>query len=67
MLLTSTQLAVFRKFFADDLGGGALAFDWTDPVTGTAATFRFVGDGAPYRVRPAGANVQLTLSLEILP
>lgn len=62
-LLTAGQLAIFESFFEDDLGDGASAFRWNDPVTGGTADWRF--DVAnPYSLTEAGPNAwQLDVKL----
>jgi hypothetical protein len=39
--MTAAQRATFETFFITTTQGGSLPFDWVDPVTQTAATFRF--------------------------
>jgi hypothetical protein len=39
--LTRAELLVFKEFFDDTLAGGALSFEWVDPMTGDAADFLF--------------------------
>lgn len=36
-----TQRAAFETFFETTLAGGSLAFDWVNPLTQAAASFRF--------------------------
>lgn len=43
MMLNQAQRIAFDAFYATTLDEGTLAFDWIDPVTLLAATFRFLG------------------------
>lgn len=60
LFMTPAELVLFREFFEDDLGDGALPFSWTNPVYGVAKRYMFdpqtppqwapLGYGAAYRV-----------------
>ena len=50
MKMTLVQLNEFEAFFEDDLSDGAIPFDWTDPVAGDVASWRF-DPGSPYSAR----------------
>lgn len=63
--LSMTQRQTLDDFFLTVLLGGALPFDWSHPVTGAPATFRF--RSAP-RLTARTANLfDAALDLEILP
>lgn len=70
IVLTGAQRQTLDAFFETDLANGALSFDWKDPVTDAAKTFRF---RAPPRFSlgaPGAPDERLwsgTLELEILP
>src|SRR5437870_11881029 len=40
-IFTTAQVATLDTFFVTTLQGGALAFDWSHPRTGAAASVRF--------------------------
>ena len=62
--LDATQRATLKTFYETTLGGGALSFDWTDPVTGSPATFAFF---SPPQIRGDDGLFPVTLDLELLP
>lgn len=70
MLLYGDQLQTFLAFHDDELGMGALQFDWTDPVTDAPAQVRIkeyeasvvAGGTAPYQ-----RVWRLSLEIEVLP
>jgi hypothetical protein len=64
--MTADQLAVFKAFFNETLAGGALPFDWRDPVTLEAATIRFVTPPPPDITKSEG-YFRVTCVAEILP
>ena len=64
--LIGTDLQTFLQFFYTTLAGGSLPFTWTNPRTGSACDFRFVGPPqySPLSPRASGTerwNVQFTL------
>lgn len=63
--LTTAQLATFEAFFADDLLGGSVPYEWDDPVTGVTWLWRIDGDGQfAYRFTSKGAGLHdLVLNL----
>lgn len=65
LLLTTTQLATLRAFVDTDLKGGSLRFDWVEAETGSAATFRIIGQ--PIYTALSGTLYNATLSLEQMP
>ena len=71
MLMTGTQLATFDAFYENDIGQGALSFDWINPVTDVTASLRFHDEPQVTLRRPdSDPNERLymvTLPLEILP
>jgi hypothetical protein len=65
--LTDAQRATFESFFEDDLSDGALAFDWEDPVTESAASWKFSVQN-PFNLTPrGGARWTLAVNLEKQP
>lgn len=65
-VLDTAERQTFWDFFNNTLAGGSLAFDWTDPVTGTAASFRFAGE-PPNETALSGLVYQISATLELLP
>lgn len=55
IILTGTQLAAFDTYYQTTLSGGTDTFTWTDPSTGSTATYRFLDRPAFVPIRPAGA------------
>lgn len=66
MHLTRDQVATFRTFYLDTIARGALPFDWTDPLTGTAETYLFK-KGSPPTITPVGGYFLLAMNLERQP
>lgn len=64
-VLDKTQRQTFWDFFNNTCAGGSLAFDWTDPVTGGAAEFRFVE--VPSERALSGIIFEVTANFELLP
>ncbi|MGY6663361.1 MAG: hypothetical protein ACXIVO_13685 [Glycocaulis sp.] len=64
-LKRSDYTTLFVPFWRDDLGRGALWFDWTHPLTGVAVEAQFAGATQPQAVPIAGGRVQLTCRLNI--
>lgn len=63
--MTTTQIADLKTFHNTTLQGGALAFDWTDPVAGGTVSFRFVTE--PSWEPLSGNRYRVSLDLEIMP
>jgi len=64
--LTTTQVADLKTFHNTTLQGGALAFDWTDPIPGSGTvSFRFVSE--PELVPLSGKLHRAAYELEIMP
>lgn len=59
--LDTGQKATLDAFFDATLGGGVLAFDWTDPVSGEAVAYRFVDPPVYSAVGPHTFSAQLVL------
>lgn len=64
--LTPDQVDTLDGFFETTLQGGALPFDWTQPRTGAAVTYRFA-EPPSYAPMPGGQLWTSTLRLEVLP
>jgi hypothetical protein len=68
--ITAAQLATFIAFFQTDTAGGALTFDGlAHPLTGAAATHRFMkpGDSPPSYHRVGHDTWQVSFGLEVMP
>lgn len=65
LFLTLAQVEILDDFYTNDLGFGALSFDWKHPRTGLAATFRFTD--VPTYPATSSVTFRVTLPLEILP
>ncbi len=64
--LTKAQWVILETFYNTTLTNGALPFDWTDPITGSAVTFGF--KAPPVFGSMLGPDtIQVTLPLEVLP
>lgn len=61
LAMTATQRAIFDSFFVTTLKGGSLPFDWKDPVTQAAATFRFRKPAPSFGIRGETHIVQFVL------
>jgi hypothetical protein len=56
-LFDDADKSTFETFFANDIDGGALTFDWPHPEDGTTVTASFVMSGErPYRFRYVGGG-----------
>jgi hypothetical protein len=68
--LNGTQRQAFDTFWITDTQEGSLSFSWTDPVTDSAVTFRFVSP-PQWTLQAGGATAsrlwRAQLDLEILP
>ena len=71
MLLTGTQRATFETFYKTTISEGTAAFDFTDPITFTTVSSRFVQ--APTLSGVSGGSTAATVQwrmdimLEVLP
>lgn len=63
--LTKTEVTTFETFFDETINGGADVFDWVDPRTQTAVTFRFIKE--PTERHVDGETYRIPLQLEVLP
>ena len=70
MILTQAQRNTFDTFYITTLKEGSLAFDWTDPIDDTTASFRFISP-AGFAVARPGAPAdrlwEMTFNLELMP
>ncbi len=66
IMCTAAQAATFETFYVTTLRGGSLPFDWVNPRTQTAATFRFRKPVPQYSVF-GGTNVMISMRLERIP
>lgn len=66
ILCTPAQVDLFETFFLTTLRGGSLPFDWVNPRTQVAATYRFRRPPPSYAV-VGGVNVMITMRLERIP
>lgn len=65
--LTAAEYETFRTFWRDELGDGALAFDWQHPVTLNAARVQFDVTSPPRVSAVSGEQFALTMQFEVLP
>jgi hypothetical protein len=50
-------LVIFQAFYRDTVQDGSIPFDWVNPITGVAATYRFIGGMPPsIKLRAGGAG-----------
>jgi len=62
---TKAQWSTLEAFYKTTLANGTLPFDWTDPVTGSSVSFRFL---EPPKFSLLGPDtVSVTLPVEVLP
>ena len=66
MVLTRTEVDTLESFFYQTLVGGSLVFDWVNPRTETATTFRFTAPPT-YSPDEDGQSVVVSMQLEELP
>lgn len=59
--MSAAQRATFQTFFNTTVKGGSLPFDWVDPVTQGAATFRFRKPAPQWAIRGETHIVRLAL------
>jgi len=66
-LMDESQVVTFKDFFNNTLEGGALAYDWDDPRTGTTRSFRFRGSGdtAPFSIEGTRSGELYYVSVEL--
>ncbi len=64
LILTAAEVAIFKAFYITDLSGGALRFDWVDPITAAAVEMRFTETPG---WSSQGNLFRVSLSLEIMP
>ncbi len=71
MLLTQADFATLMHFHDEVLAGGAISFNWTDPMTGVSATARFLPPGPVGSFDSPGSVttrlVSVSFGLEVLP
>lgn len=65
--VTPTQYETFRTFWRDELGDGALSFDWQHPITLEPAKVQFDVTSPPRLSAVSGERFALTLQFEVLP
>ena len=65
LLLTLDQVETLDDFYKNELGFGALSFDWKHPRTNVPSTFRFTS--VPTYPAASSITFRVTLPLEILP
>ncbi|MDP1738918.1 MAG: hypothetical protein Q8L23_15935 [Caulobacter sp.] len=64
-ILTSAEREVLREFHRTDAAGGAVWFDWTDPVTQTTVSARFLV-GKPPSYAPYKPDWIARVTLEVV-
>lgn len=64
-LMTAAQVAALEEFRRDQIAGGALAFDFPHPRTGTAVSCRL--RKSPVITARGNGHYHVRLSLEVLP
>lgn len=64
-LMTKTEIATLETFFLTTVAGGAIAFDFTHPRTGSTAVCRFIRP--PEYGANNGTRFQIDVELEVLP
>lgn len=71
IMVTGEQKAIFDAFYDDELGGGTLAFSWTDPDTRQPAMLRIKGEPEATMIRPGASQArrlwEISFVLEVLP
>lgn len=65
LVLTETQLATLKAFYADTLGHGVDVFDWTHPITGDPVSVQFTS--APSLKSFSAGVYRARVSFEVLP
>lgn len=67
IMIPTDQVAIFKAWFEDTLGMGALRFDWAHPRTGALLTWRFIGNQPP-KITPVSSTWwRISMQLEVLP
>lgn len=56
LVLTRTQLGVFRDFWTNTIEGGALAFEWREWESQDPCDFRFITEPVERPLRPRGSG-----------
>ena len=67
MWLDQDQYTTLLNFWQNTTSMGALEFEWSDPVTGDPATFRFIATEPPQITAVTGKLYQVRISAEIIP
>lgn len=68
IVLDQAQRVTFDTFYRTTLEEGTLEFDWTHPVSGATATYRFAdAPSFTHFVNTSGFFYQGQLSLELMP
>lgn len=71
LVLTRTQLGVFREFWTDTVKGGSLAFEWREWETQDDCEYRFITEPTERPLRPRGSGTDdhwvVSFQLEQLP
>lgn len=67
MWLDLTQWQTLRTFWVDELGMGAVPFDWQHPLTGAAAEVQFDTSQPPRVTGITGVQYEVTMVIEVLP
>lgn len=69
IVMTKAQFNTWKTWFNSTIGQGALDFNFTHPLDGTAIVARIVTKDPPYTAAPDGqtAYIRLSLELEVLP
>lgn len=64
---TSAQLDAFQVFYRDDLGNGAIPFEWTHPRTGATIRTRFIGGQVPKSTAIGYNTYHAACQAEVMP
>lgn len=64
-ILSAAQTAILRGFFENDVKAGALAFDYTHPVTSVTVAARFAAP--PVFAALNGRYYKVSVKIEVLP
>lgn len=70
VFFSNAERAIFDDFYINTLAEGTFAFNWIDPVSGTAVSFRFRDELGPQFTGESSGDFQAwtaTLALEIVP
>lgn len=68
IIMTTAELAYFETWFDTVVFGGALAFDFPHPVTGTTTEMRFKHQDPIYQIDPDGdtGDWRVSFTLEVI-